>query len=240
MPAQSTGSASEKSIVEKVRKLLAFADSDKNSHEHERTVAMQAAMDLLAKHNLSMTEITAQSLDVPPEEVAANFKLEPWVRRILSAACKLYYTRYYMVGKRNQNNRLDRNPVFVGTSENIEVTISVATWLLKSVRMESNRMYQEPFERRSFRLGAADRIYERACEIMLAEQHNGSTVGTSLMVLRNKFEKANELHMSAKKLKEFKSRTVYLDGNAFADGEAFGDQVGLSKHKSDKTHRLPN
>jgi Protein of unknown function (DUF2786) len=239
MPDPSTGNVIEKSIVEKVRKLLALADSDKNSHEHERAVAMQAAMDLLAKHNLSMTEITAQSLDVPPEEVSVNFKLEPWVRRILSAACKLYYTRYYMVGQRNRYNRLDRNPVFVGTAENIAVTISVATWLLKSVRLESNRMYQESFERRSFRLGAADRIFERACEIMLSEKDNGSTGGTSLMVLRNQFEKANEMHMSAKNLKNFKPRTLYMDGNAFADGEAFGNQVGLSKHKLDKTLRLP-
>jgi hypothetical protein len=238
MPAP-TGNISEKSIVEKVRKLLALADSNKNSHEHERAVAMQAAMDLLAKHNLSMTEITAQNLEIPPEEVSASFKLEPWVRRILSAVCKLYYTRYYMVGQRNRNNRLDRNPVFVGTAENIAVTISVATWLLNSVRLESNRMYQDAFERRSFRLGAADRIFERACEIMLSEKNEGATIGTSLMVLRNQFEKSNEMHMSTKNLKEFKPRTVYMDGNAFAEGEAFGAQVGLSKHKSDREHLLP-
>jgi ribosomal protein L13 len=239
MPAPSASSASEKSIVEKVKKLLALADSDKNSHEHERAVAMQAAMDLLAKHNLSMTEITAHSLDVPPEEVSANFKLEPWVRRILSASCKLYYTRYYMIGTRNQQNRLERNPVFVGTAENIAVTINVATWLLNSVRLESNRIYRDAFERRSFRLGAADRIFERACEIMLSEINSGKSAGTSLIILRNQFEKANEKHMNAKNLKEFKSRTVYLDGNAFADGEAFGNQVGLSRHKLDKTNRLP-
>jgi hypothetical protein len=225
----------EKSIVEKVKKLLALADSDKNSHEHERAVAMQAAMDLLAKHNLSMTEVNAQSLELAPEEVSANFKLEPWVRRILSAACKLYYTRYYMMRTRNYQNRLERNPVFVGTAENIAVTISVATWLLNSVRLESNRLYRYPFERRSFRLGAADKIFERACAITLAEKKPGASVGTSLVVLRNKFEMANEQHMSAKNLKQFRPRAVYLDGNAFAQGEEFGNQVGLNKHHLEQT-----
>ena len=234
------GSINDKSIVEKIRKLLALADSAKNSHEHERAVAMQAAMDLLAKHNLSMTEINAKALDIQPDEVAVNLKLDPWVRRVLATACKLYYTKYYMVGTRNWQGRIERNPVFVGTAENIAVTIDMAQWLLNSIRVESNRMYKDPFERRSFRLGAADRIFDRAGEIMAAEKKlDAPTTGTNLAVLRNQLEVANENHMKSKNLKSFKSRPVYLDGNAFKDGEAFGNQVGLSRHKVEEPKRLP-
>ena len=40
----------KESIIQKIRKLLALAEGNKN--EHEREVAMQFAMELLSKHNL--------------------------------------------------------------------------------------------------------------------------------------------------------------------------------------------
>jgi hypothetical protein len=230
----------EKSIVEKIRKLLALADSTKNSHEHERNVAMQAAMDLLAKHNLNMTQVNNNTLDIRPEEVRVDLKLEPWIRAVLAAACQLYYTDYYMTSNRNWQGRIERNPVFVGTAENIEVTIDMATWLINSIRQESNRIYKSPHERRSFRLGAADRIFDRANEIMTAEKYDTtSTPGNSLMVIRNQFEQANQQHMSTKDLQPFRSRAVYLDLDAFTDGEAFGNQVGLNHQMNGGMKRLP-
>jgi hypothetical protein len=231
--------SADKSIVEKIRKLLALADSSKNSHEHEREVAMQAAMDLLAKHNLSMTQVENIALDIRPEEIHLNIKLDPWIRDILSAACKLYYTDYYMTGNRNWQGRVERHPVFVGTTENIAVTIDMATWLINSIRLESNRLYKDPYERRSFRVGAADRILRRALEIRASERQNATTTGTNLMVLRNQFEQANQKHLSTKHFQTFKPRAVYLDESAFADGESFGDQVGLSRQVDGGMKRIP-
>ena len=42
-------------IIERIKKLLAL--SGNNSNEYEREVAMQAAQELLEKHNLEMTDI---------------------------------------------------------------------------------------------------------------------------------------------------------------------------------------
>jgi hypothetical protein len=230
----------DKSIVEKIRKLLALADSNRNSHTHEREVAMQTALDLLAKHNLSMAQVNNSTLDIQPEEITANFKLEPWIRSILSASCRLYYTTYYMRSERNWNGRIERSPVFVGTTENIAVTIDMAAWLIDSIRQESNRAHKDPYERRSFRLGAAWRILDRANEIMETEKQAAATTsGTSLMIIRNRFERANQEHLATKNLSEFKSRPVYLCMDAFADGEAFGDQVGLNRQMNNKIKRLP-
>jgi hypothetical protein len=145
-----------------------------------------------------------------------------------------------MTSNRNWQGRIERNPVFVGTAENIEVTIDMATWLINSIRQESNRIYKSPHERRSFRLGAADRIFDRANEIMTAEKYDTtSTPGNSLMVIRNQFEQANQQHMSTKDLQPFRSRAVYLDLDAFTDGEAFGNQVGLNHQMNGGMKRLP-
>jgi hypothetical protein len=229
----------DKSIVAKIRKLLALADVNKNSHEHERTVAMQAALDLLAKHNLSIAEISKTTLDIQPEEIRGTFKMEPWIRGVLAATCKLYYTDYYLSGQRHFDGRIERFPVFIGTAENIAVTIDMATWLIKSIRQESNKMYREAHARKSFRLGAADRIFDRAQEITRAEKKSKVTAaGTSLMVIRNQFELANEKHLAKKNLRPFKARPIHLDFDAFSSGEAFGELVGLDRHVTNPTKRL--
>ena len=229
----------DKSVVAKIRKLLALADVNKNSHEHERNVAMQAALDLLARHNLSIAEISKTTLDIQPEEIRGTFKIEPWVRGVLAAACKLYYTDYYLSGERHYDGRIERFPIFIGTVENVAVTIEMATWLIKSIRQESNRAYKESHERKSFRLGAADRIFERACEITAAERAgSANSTGTSLMVIRNQFEVANEKHLAKKNLRPFKARPMHLDFDAFSHGEAFGEQVGLERQSTEIVKKI--
>jgi hypothetical protein len=142
--------STEESVVTKIKKLLALADGNQN--EHEREVSMQLALDLLAKHNLSMSQVQGLSpkMEIKTEEVHGNFKLDPWIRVVLSASCKLYYTDYYIdVNWDWRRNRNDRTPIFVGTAENIAVTSDVSNWLIKSIRKESNWMYTDEFERRS-------------------------------------------------------------------------------------------
>ena len=163
-----TTTAPAKSIVEKIKKLLALADGNQN--EHEREVAMQFAMDLLSKHNLTISQVENTTSALGISEVEANFRLEPWMRTVLKAACTLYYTEIYISERYTTSWRKVSIPVFVGTEENIAVTMEMATWLLNSIRNESNRIYKDSFERRSFRVGAADKIFDRAIEIVEAEK----------------------------------------------------------------------
>ncbi len=220
----------QESIVEKVKKLLALADGNQN--EHEREVAMQFAMDLLSKHNLTMSEIEGAITQLSTIEVDGDFRLEPWIRLVLQAACKLYYSEFYIC------ERIDyfryckvKIPVFIGTAENIAVTMDVATWLINSVRRESNWAYKDAAERRSFRLGAADRIFERAFAMVEAENRQAGTgTGTSLIVIRNQLEQANQAHLAGLNLRMMKPRKTYVTSEAYADGEAYGNQVGLKGH----------
>ncbi len=233
----------EESIVEKIKKLLALADGNQN--EHEREVAMQFAMDLLAKHNLTMSQIECDISKLSTIEIDGDFRLEPWIRRILQAACKLYYTEFYISQRIDYFRHCQVSvPVFIGSAENIAVTIDVATWLVNSVRKESNRVYKDSYERRSFRLGAADRIVARALEMVTAESHQSVVrTGTSLMVVRNQLAKANQSHLAKLNLRPFKSRSSFVTPEAYADGEAYGSQVGLhGKHgaKSNVKGLLPD
>ncbi len=227
------------SVIEKVKKLLALAEGNQN--ENERNVAMQFAMDLLAKHNLTVAEISETSINFDVVEVEGNFRLEPWMRRTLSAACTLYYTDFYTSPRYDYWRGTQKDvPVFVGTSENIEVTIQMATWLLDSIRLESNREFKDSRLRRSFRLGAATRLFRRAVELVSKEQtEETSTTGSSLVVIRNKLECANKDYLDTLDLSPCRSRTIFVNQEAYAAGDAYGGQISLD-HSSNKVRaRLP-
>jgi hypothetical protein len=206
---------------------------------------MQFAMDLLAMHNLSMAHVRGLSLEIESkvEEVQGNFRLEPWIRTVLAASCKLYYTDFYINVEWNSwRNRNDRTPIFVGTAENIAVTVDMANWLIKSVRRESNWMYSEEFERRSFRLGAADRIMERVIVMTEAERRQGlggNSCANSLMVLRNQLERANREHLAKLDLRQGRARSSSLNITAYMDGSEYGDEIRLGRHDASVRGRLP-
>jgi|AGTN01.3.fsa_nt_gi Protein of unknown function (DUF2786). len=225
---------SQDSIVEKVRKLLALANGNQN--EHERGVAMQFAMDLLAKHNLTISEVECDKSLLNTIEIEGDFRLEAWTKIILQAACKMYYTELYLSGRFDyfRYRRVDV-PVFVGTAENIAVTMDVATWLIDSVRKESNRAYKHASERRSFRLGASDRILERAFAMVETEKEKANSGnGRELMVVRNQLEAANQAYLAKLNLRYTRARTSYVSSDAYSDGTAFGSQVKLRAHDSEK------
>jgi hypothetical protein len=225
------------SITIKIQKLLALADG--NANEHEREMAMKFAMDLLAKHNLSMSEVQSSTFDVEIQEIFVQLRLDPWVRFILTAACKLYYTDFMMRPVYKNYNRKEYHPVLIGTEENVKVTIEMASWLMNSVRIESNWLFDEAYERRSFRLGASHKIYERALTFIQEEKDQnagtvtgtgaGNTTGTSLMVIRNKLEKANAEHIAKQSSGTFKGRGSSAAPEAYDMGQAYGDSVNLGK-----------
>jgi hypothetical protein len=230
----------DESVLQKIRKLLALAQNNKNANE--RDVAMQFAMDMLAKHNLSMAQIMQAGAigddngAVKVGEYESDIRLERWTKDICSAVCKLYYCDYYMTGALSENYALRTVPVFIGTRENISVAIEVANYLIRSVRSESNMAFKDAALRRSFRQGAARRIYERACQMIAAEKSQGTSTGTSLIVVRNGLEKANQSYLKKLKLKYTTPRVSYIDGNAYNQGQEFGDSVGLDRTKRPAGH----
>lgn len=219
-------------ISQKIRKLLALAEGNKN--EHERDAAMRLALELLAKHNLDLERVNNNIDELDIVEVAIKLKLEPWIRWVLRASCTLYYTDYIMspVYRGYFGDRKEYHPVFIGTKENIAVTIELAIWLINSIRSESNWLYSEQFERRSFRLGASHKLAERAAELVEEERvtaAGGSTKSNQLLVLRNNLQSANQNYLAQMNLKTFHSKSSYCSDDAYGRGESFGDSVNLGK-----------
>ncbi|MDR3617222.1 MAG: DUF2786 domain-containing protein [Candidatus Obscuribacterales bacterium] len=217
----------KESIIQKIRKLLALAEGNQN--EHERAVAMQFASDLLGKHNLSLAQVQGQALKIDVCVVDGNFKLERWIQCVLDAVCSLYYTDYYISTR--------KTAMFVGTAENIAVSIDVARCLIDSIRKESNRLHKDNHQRRSFRLGAAWKILLRSIDLIVEEKVSTKrkSPGTSLTIVRNQLERANEDYLSSLNLRRTTKRRVYVDEDAFDSGSSYADSVTLGK----QAKRLP-
>jgi hypothetical protein len=207
---------------------LALAEGNQN--EHEREVAMQFAMELLSKHNLSVAQVQGQILESNVCEIEGGFpRLERWMQYVLDAVCELYYTDYYI--------SIRKSAMFVGTAENVAVSIDVAEWLIQSIRKESNRLYKDSYQRRSFRTGAAWQILTRAIDLVFDEKREKKceTPGTSLTVVRDQLESANQNYLSRLNLRQTRRRSVYIDQDSFDSGTSYGNGVTLGK----RANRLP-
>jgi hypothetical protein len=162
-------------------------------------------------------------------QVEGNFRMERWIHFVLDAVCELYYTDYY--------TSFRKTAMFVGTAENVAVSIDVAQWLIESIRKESNRLYKDNYQRRSFRLGAAWQILSRAIDMVCEEKAvaNCKTPGTSLAIVRDQLERANQNFLSRLNLRQTKRRCVYIDKDSFDYGSIYGNGVRLGK----ESKRLP-
>jgi len=238
----------EDSVVSKVKKLLALASGNQN--DNEREVAMKFAMDLLAKHNLTLEQLEGPERSGNVQQLEENsFRLEPWVRQVLNAVCMIYYTDYFICTKvvsvrqdmwtfQTRTSTKDV-PVFVGTAENIAVTIEVGTWLMNSIRSESNRVYKDATLKRSFRLGAARTLYARAQDMLNSEkapEENSS--GTSLMVLRDKLVRANDEYLDSLNLRQVNYRNSRVNMTAYNAGQTYGQQIAMPSRTSSKSISL--
>ena len=177
---------------------------------------------------LSMAEVNKQDLSGKPDtQLEEGINLEPWTRTLLFAICKLYFTNYYL-----SRRGAKYHPVLIGSKENIQVTLDIFRWLTDSIKKESNRTYQSPSLRKSFRLGAAKSVLRRSFELLEAEKFKGQATGTALVVLRNELEKSNTQFLDSLDLGKFVPRRATVNQSAYASGTAFGNNMPLAPTKT--------
>lgn len=99
-PEEIDGKSMEK-ILSKIDRLLALADLDKNSNEHEAIAASMKAQELLAKYNLSIADVKGEKKDEEIEHVCADVKAKgsmKWKGLMGSVVAKSYRCKFYIVG----------------------------------------------------------------------------------------------------------------------------------------------
>jgi len=231
-------------VIDKVRKLMSMAKGNADGGEHERDTAMRMALNLLAKHNLSMGD-----LDQPTEARLAGkdeYHSTPWMRVVGSALADLYFCSFFSSAISGKNKRIY---TFVGLEGNVATAREMTNWVIKSIQAEATAQAKasgggETWAN-SFRKGAANRIARRCHELRReAERANAgqASSGTSLVLasLYGTEKTANAAYIvDALGIKLVTKATVtrnnmtagVLAGDAYGRSMSLNKQVGSGKAK---------
>lgn len=220
--------------IEKLRKLLALTESN---NEHEALAAARRLHSLLAKHNMSMTDLERNEDNVGQESLTTVTR--PWKSLVAQSIARLYFCEFYMSRMRNTNKAMH---IFVGTEANRMFAMHIFQMVVGTVERESRRESKKLYGKEnstfvnSFWTGAQIRIAER-CNELIRSAKEGSLQdedGSLLPVMLSTYEQSSKLVTNwiadnVAGLKTKPTRTKAEDGAGYAAGQSTGDKVQLSR-----------
>lgn len=223
----------DQKIIDRIRKLLAM--SQDISSEHEAEIATRRLHALLAKHNISMSDIESSD-DEGLDEDFIEGTMWPWKRRIFTAISQLYfcetfyqrtrknYCKYFVIG--SAVNRMTAIHIIQRTIEMLE----------RQARDDSRKLYGKLKSSfiTSFCNAACERVYIR-CMKMIEEARKGvlkDSEGNTLPVLASIYDqweqKINEYLNNNYDLKPRSTQLSMSNADGIMAGRQAGDRVSLN------------
>jgi hypothetical protein len=216
-------------IIDRIKKMLALAN-DLAATEGERDNALRMAFSTMAKYNIDMAAVDAQG----KQEDRINFENQSfswqWAQQINKIIGELFFCKCYM---REKVNGTQIKYHFIGKESNAMTAAVMADWIVKSILKEGRKLYKQNTspQTRAFATGAMMALHHRVKEIIAAQKAASETAapGTALVLasLYDTEQKANELLMP-KNLRVKKARNSKVDGDAYRNGKAFGNNINLN------------
>jgi hypothetical protein len=217
-------------ILDRVKKMLALGNCE-GATEAERETALRMAYNLLAKHNLSISDLPSDEQQEDREQQEVSLCADKWARSMAQAVAKLFFCSYYY--SKTGKSRRDIH-YFVGKQSNAGTARYMAEYVISSVKREASKRYgaaNNP-EGRSFCVGATNSIRARVNDMV--KQATESTPGTALVLINLHKSEAIEndkwlATVAQVKLKTSKPRADNsLRHDAFYDGRDYGKTVSLN------------
>jgi len=224
----------DKSIIAKIQKLLALGGN--NPSENEATNATRMAMELLAKYNLSMSEVeNSDTEDVSHEEYKPGGKSFPtWKTILLNAICKAHFCSVILRPGTG-------NYIIIGKETNRQTSKMMFTYLCNVVDFETkeylkDKNYDRSFGKtqgNAFRVGMSkrleSRLREKQQEITKQSQENALVrVDPYALSLRE-----NSNYMSSHfNVGGAKKMNINPYGSAYSAGFNAGGKVGLHGNRA--------
>lgn len=213
-------------IIEKIRKLLALADS---SNEHEAALAASHVQRLLAEHNLELSDIAhhQQQRKADTTETSVAKTLPKWLRHLSAAVCSAFDCQAIHHPARGMLT-------FIGVGADVQVASYTFAYLDKTIRrlctayLKSHALGDLParlreLKRQSYYLGAVAIIASRLRE---QKQQTPTTPGALIPVKEGLIAQAMQ---ELGRIRTVHSRRSYVDSHAYSAGTHDGGQVGIIK-----------
>lgn len=220
----------EDKVLERIKKMIALGN-DSAATEGERETALRMAYNLLAKHNLSISDLPGDQSNEVRERQDIVISADKWARSLAHAVAKLFFCKYFYSSTGTSGK--DKH-CFVGRQSNVITARYMSEYLIKSVKREATARYKSPTSPhgRSFCVGTVDSVRKRVEQML--QQDTESTPGTALVLVgvHKREAAANDkwLEQAGLALTTSKSRADNsLRAGAFYDGRDYGKTVSLNQ-----------
>lgn len=217
-------------VKEIIRKCLALSSSP---NEHEASLAMERAQELLLKYNLSEADVAAKEGRGSPEMVEERFDIMGrflWRKDLVhTVAIHNFCTTYVFMGRGARDT-----VVIVGRQTNVTGVKEMVSWLLpqmerlitrESIEWEGKATSRNSF-RTSFAYGMLHRLARRLGEDRLSAQENSNT---KAIVVRMDTELVEHMRTRHSRMTPTKGPSIQSD-SAYVEGIRAGDKVSLKNY----------
>lgn len=225
-------------IIIKIQKLLGLAGN--NPNENERNAATAAAYEMLAKHNLQMSDVIGVLPEMGPNaRLVLQSIIEDWARLVWCDVAKLCFCDVAWQDAPNKRNM----PIVIGSFENFEATRAISNWNVKSIRVESRRTYKrDEAKQTAFATGAALALGDTIRKLLEAEKADAKRAamqsyltgkkepGTSLVKVREDLQAINKKIMDEFNPQKEKAEALEpMDEEAGILGYMFGKTLTVNR-----------
>ena len=227
-------------LLAKMKKLLAMAEGTAN--QEESMTAARHLQILLAKHQLTMSDVTEESADTKIETDSYEAENRPWVRILAVDIAKLYFCDV-ILSKQGVSKRKNAGFIFVGTEINRQTAISVFKMVKETILKESKIECKKAYGKvensfiTSFINSASVTISNR-CKVLIDEAKDGKAVddeGNTLPVLASVYDqqlaKVADFTKSNFNTKSVKNTASVSNGHGAAKGKQTGERIRLNNQK---------
>lgn len=220
----------ENKVLNRVKKMIALGN-DAAATEGERETALRMAYNLLAKYNLSISDLPEDQSNEARERQDVVISADRWARSLAQAVAKLFFCRYFYSGTGTSGK--DKH-CFVGRQSNVITARYMSEFLIKSVKREATSRYKSPTspQGRSFCVGTVDTIRKRVEEMVKADTESTSGTALVLVSLHQREADANQKWLDSEglSLTTAKARADNsLRASAFYEGREYGKSVSLNQ-----------
>lgn len=218
-------------IIEKIRKLLALANS---ANEHEAALAAGHAQRLLSEHNLAMADIEAEQNQNKADKVetVSSKNLPKWLRHLSAGVSSAFDCQAI-------HHPASAKMTFIGVGADVQVAAYTFTYLQRTVK-ELCGSYMKKLDippaiairhrelmRQSYYLGAVSTITARLREQKIQTPITpGALVPVKEGLIRQAMSEIGNL-------RTMHSRRSYINSEAYLSGQSDGRHVGIRNGISD-------
>lgn len=173
-----------KAVLEKIKKLLALANKDKNNSIHEAELAMDKAKKLMAEYNITMSDVQVEEIKKEKtnvQDAAMKSSFSSWDGRLFYVCDELFNVAHY---RSQKYSGMKITMKFYGIAADVELAIAVYSILYKMCMRASNQ-WKSWHDRNSYLDGYTHCLHDRAKKMAEGLTKKQEEKCTAIVVVKN-------------------------------------------------------